>query len=163
MNILLLSPILVPFVTAILSLLAWKYRRVQRILNVAGASILFLSAAGLFAFVLRYGVQAVQVGNWPAPFGITLAADLFSATMVVMTGLIGLAVGVFSLAYMDTGRESFGYYPLLHILLMGVCGAFVTGDIFNLFVWFEVMLIASFVMLLVINLLQRWSRQYTES
>jgi multicomponent Na+:H+ antiporter subunit D len=54
---------------------------------------------------------------------------------------------VYSFASIDVQRESFGYYPLLHILLMGVCGAFLTGDIFNLYVWFEVMLIASFVLL----------------
>jgi multicomponent Na+:H+ antiporter subunit D len=82
-----------------------------------------------------------------APFGITLVADLLSAIMVVLAGLMGLAVAVYSLASIDQQREAFGYYPLLHILLMGVCGAFLTGDIFNLYVWFEVMLIASFVLL----------------
>ena len=67
--------------------------------------------------------------------------------MVVMAGLVGLATMVFSLGGIDEKRESFGYYPLLNILLMGVCGAFLTGDIFNLYVWFEVMLMASFVLL----------------
>jgi multicomponent Na+:H+ antiporter subunit D len=87
------------------------------------------------------------VGHWPAPFGITLVADLFSSIMVVLAGVMGLAVAIYSLASMDVGRESFGYYPLLHLLLMGVCGACLTGDLFNLYVWFEVMLMASFVLL----------------
>jgi multicomponent Na+:H+ antiporter subunit D len=60
---------------------------------------------------------------------------------------MGLTVTVYSLVTIDAEREKYGYYPLVHILLMGVCGAFLTGDIFNLYVWFEVLLIASFVLL----------------
>jgi multicomponent Na+:H+ antiporter subunit D len=101
----------------------------------------------LLAFVWTNGIAVTQMGAWPAPFGITLVADLLSAIMVLLAGVIGLAVAVYSLASMDEPRESFGYYPLLHILLMGVCGAFLTGDLFNLYVWFEVMLMASFVLL----------------
>lgn len=143
----LLLPLLLPFATAILLLLTRRRRRVQRALSVFGASAHLASAIGLLTLVLVDGIQAVQVGNWPAPFGITLVADLFSAIMVVAAGMVGLAVAVFSLEAIDSRRETFGYYPMLHILLMGVCGAFITGDIFNLFVWFEVMLIASFVLL----------------
>jgi multicomponent Na+:H+ antiporter subunit D len=87
------------------------------------------------------------MGSWPAPFGISFVADLFSALLVFLAGLMGFAVAVYSLASMDARREAYGYYPLYHILLMGICGAFLTGDIFNLYVWFEVMLIASFVLL----------------
>jgi multicomponent Na+:H+ antiporter subunit D len=84
---------------------------------------------------------------WPAPFGITLVADLLSAIMVVLAGFMGFAVALYSLVSDRRERERFGYYPLLQLLLAGVCGAFLTGDIFNLYVWFEVMLIASFVLL----------------
>jgi multicomponent Na+:H+ antiporter subunit D len=120
---------------------------VQRGLNVLGATGLLAAGVALLASVAGDGIQAGQVGNWPAPFGITLVADLLSAIMVVLTGLVGLAVAIYSLASMDPQREAFGYYPLLHVLLMGVSGAFLTGDMFNLYVWFEVMLIASFVLL----------------
>lgn len=147
MDLLLVSPILVPFLTAIVSLLAWKSRQAQRVISVIGAGSLLGMAVRLLARVWDHGVQAAQIGDWPAPFGITLVADLFAAIMVGMAGLMGLAVAVYSLASMDAQRESFGYYPLLHILLMGVCGSFLTGDIFNLYVWFEVMLIASFVLM----------------
>ena len=101
----------------------------------------------LLASVWNSGIQAAQMGDWPAPFGITVVADLFSAIMVALAGVIGLAVALYSLATMDRERERFGYYPLLHVLLMGVCGAFLTGDLFNLYVWFEVMLMASFVLM----------------
>jgi len=146
MNLLLVSPILIPLATAIVALLFWNYRRVQRGLHLAGAAALLAVAVGLLVSVWHRGIQATQIGNWPAPFGITLVADLLSAIMVVLAGLMGLAVAVYSLFSIDAQRESFGYYPLLQILLMGVCGAFLTGDIFNLYVWFEVLLIASFVL-----------------
>jgi multicomponent Na+:H+ antiporter subunit D len=147
MNIIIVLPILIPLLTAVASLLAWKWRRVQRGLGVVGAAALLVAGLQLLRAVQQEGIQAARMGNWPAPFGITLVADLFSAIMVALAGLMGLAVIIYSLVSMDKQRESFGYYPLLHILLMGVCGAFITGDMFNLYVWFEVMLIASFVLL----------------
>jgi multicomponent Na+:H+ antiporter subunit D len=87
------------------------------------------------------------VGSWPAPFGITLVADLFSALMLVMAAVIGVAVTGVSFAGVDPRREALGYHALVHVLMMGVSGAFLTGDLFNLYVWFEVMLIASFVLM----------------
>lgn len=147
MRLLIVLPILIPFFTAITSLLFWRWRMTQRVINVMGASALLLSAICLLARIWTGGIAAIQMGDWPAPFGITLVADLFASIMVMMAGLVGLAVSVYSLMSMDKERESFGYYPLLHVLLMGVCGSFLTGDLFNLYVWFEVMLISSFVLM----------------
>jgi multicomponent Na+:H+ antiporter subunit D len=147
MNWLLVLPILIPLLTAIGLLLVWGSLKWQRWLNVAGAAALLVAAVMLLMTIWRQGIQAVQMGHWPAPFGISLVADLFSAIMVTLAALMGLAVAVYSLGSMDREREQYGYYPLLHVLLMGVCGAFLTGDIFNLYVWFEVMLTASFVLL----------------
>ncbi len=147
MNNLLVLPILVPLVTAGAALLVWRQRHLQRWLGLAGAAGLLGAGVVLLINISRNGILALQIGDWPAPFGITLAADLFSAVMVLVTGLMGVIVMVYSLVSMDRARESFGYYPLLLILLMGVSGAFLTGDLFNLYVWFEVLLIASFVLL----------------
>lgn len=144
---LLLLPLLIPFATAIVLLLLWQYQWLQRAISLLGAAALLVTAVALLLTVRAGGIISVQIGDWPAPFGITLAADLFSAIMVVLTGLMGLAVAIYSLADIDVRRGAYGYFPLYHILLMGVCGAFLTGDIFNLYVWFEVMLIASFVLL----------------
>jgi multicomponent Na+:H+ antiporter subunit D len=140
-------PLLIPFLTAIACLLAWNYPAIQRVLSVVGATVLLLVAIWLLATVAQNGPQAVQAGDWMAPFGITLVSDLFSAIMVLMAGMMGLTVAVYSLVSMDKPREAYGYYPMLHFLLLGVCGAFLTGDIFNLYVWYEVMLISSFVLL----------------
>jgi multicomponent Na+:H+ antiporter subunit D len=147
MKALLVLPIVLPLLTAATALLAWRWRTVQRTLGVIGTASVLAVGLMLLQSVWHYGIQSDQMGSWPAPFGITLVADLLSAVMVVLAGLMGLAVAIYSLASIDQQHEAFGYYPLLHILLMGVCGAFLTGDIFNLYVWFEVMLIASFVLL----------------
>jgi multicomponent Na+:H+ antiporter subunit D len=147
MDVLLVLPILIPFLTAIFSLLAWNRVQLQRALNLLGAAGLLVGGVALLFTVSEKGIQVSQMDNWPAPFGVTLVADLLTAIMVTLTGLVGLSVAIYSLGSVDLKRETFGYYPLLHILLMGVSGAFLTGDMFNLYVWFEVMLISSFVLL----------------
>lgn len=147
MNYHLILPLLIPLLTAIVTLLARKWRQAQRWFSALGALGLLSAALALLSSVWGDGIQAAQIGGWPAPFGITLVADLFSAIMVFLAGLMGMAVAIYSLASIDSPRERYGYYPLLHFLLMGVCGAFLTGDMFNLYVWFEVMLLASFVLL----------------
>ncbi len=147
MDLLLILPILIPFLAAICCLLAWHSRLLQRIFTVFGTLSLLVTSLTLLSWIWKNGIQSTQIGSWPAPFGITLVADLFSVIMVVMAGLVGSAVALYSLGAMDKERETFGYYALINFLLMGVCGAFITGDIFNLYVWFEVMLISSFVLL----------------
>jgi multicomponent Na+:H+ antiporter subunit D len=147
MNVFMILPIIIPLLTAAIAFLFWNSHRLQRIAGLLGSSAHLIASLALFNVVLENGIQVVPVGNWPPPFDITLVADLFSAIMVVMAGVMGFSVAIYSLGSMDIGRERFGYYPLLQILIMGVSGAFLTGDIFNLYVWFEVMLIASFVLL----------------
>ncbi len=144
---LLFLPILIPLLAAIASVLLWQRTRAQRAISVAGAAGLLISALAIAERVILHGPLAVQSGNWPAPFGISLVVDTFSAVMLCMTGLMGLLVAVYRLGEEHHSREVFGYHPLYSFLLMGVAGAFSTGDLFNLYVWFEVMLISSFVLL----------------
>ncbi len=147
MNTLLVLPVLIPFINAIILVLLWNHRIVQRTLSVIGGGALLL--AGLALLIATWGgnIHATQLGSWPAPFGITFVADTLSAIMVFITGLMGLLTILYSLYTIDVPRESAGYHPLLHGLLMGVSGAFLTGDVFNMYVWYEVMLIASFVLM----------------
>jgi multicomponent Na+:H+ antiporter subunit D len=147
MNTLLVLPIVIPLVSAIAALLVRQSLAAQRWLGVLGSGALAVTGIVLLLAVRDQGIQVTQVGDWPAPFGITLVADMLAAIMVALAGLMGLAVSVYSVAGIDRERAAFGYFPLLQILLMGVCGAFLTGDLFNLFVWFEVMLMSSFVLL----------------
>jgi multicomponent Na+:H+ antiporter subunit D len=147
MNVILVLPLIIPLLTAVITLLAWHSRQAQRRLTLLGTAGLLWAGITLLNTVWQQGIQVSYVGNWPAPFGISLVADLFSAIMVTIAGFMGFIVAVYSLVGMDARRESFGYYPLFNVLLLGVCGAFLTGDMFNLFVWYEVMLIASFALL----------------
>jgi multicomponent Na+:H+ antiporter subunit D len=143
----LLLPILVPLATAIVLLLLPHRPALSRAVAFAGAVGLLLAAIALFARVSGDGIQAVQIGGWAPPFGITLVADLFSAVLVVMVGVIGVVVTAHAFSGVDPRREALRYHALVHVLLTGVSGAFLTGDIFNLYVWFEVLLIASFVLM----------------
>ncbi len=114
-------------------------------INIATCAVMTAAAAMLFAEVSRHGVMVLRAGAWPAPYGITLVADMLAATMVLVTALIGLAVALYA---RGSGTAKFrGYFtPLYLALLLGVNGSFLTGDLFNLYVWFEVMLMASFVL-----------------
>jgi multicomponent Na+:H+ antiporter subunit D len=143
----LVLPIIAPFFCGVLCLLALHDKRLQRLLALCGGIIQFVSGILLLLQVWTTGICAVTLGGWPAPFGITIAADLFSAIMISVSGAMTLAVVVYSRVDMDAHRVGMGYYPLIFFLLMGVDGAFLAGDIFNLYVWFEVMLISSFVLL----------------
>lgn len=144
---LLALPIISPLFFGILMILFWKNFRANRIINLIASIVSLTIAIILIAEVIDVRILTLHIGNWQAPFGITLVADLFSAVMVLITAVIGFTTAIYSLATMDEDREKFGFYPLLQILLMGINGAFLTGDIFNLYVWFEVMLISSFVLL----------------
>ncbi|MFN2442490.1 MAG: Na+/H+ antiporter subunit D [Thermoanaerobaculia bacterium] len=147
MNLLIALPILIPMLGGALGLAAWRSRSIQRAIGLLTSIALLAASIALMSAVLERGIVVSRIGGWPSPFGIILVADIFSAAMVLVTGIIGAAIVVYSLVIADRRREAFGYYPLVTFLLMGVCGAFLTGDIFNLYVWFEVMLISSFVLL----------------
>ncbi len=142
-----LYPILVQLFLAILLLFAWNSVRIQKIISTAGSIISLLVAVWLFTTVWNEGTLTIQSGGWEAPFGITFVADAFAATMVLLTGISGIAVSFFSVGTILKARMKFGYLPVLHFLLLGINGAFLTGDIFNLFVWFEIIIISSFVLI----------------
>ena len=145
--VILVLPIILPLLTAALGLLFLHYPKVQIPIGMTGMGLHFISTVVLFLYVSREGILAVTMGNWPAPFGITLVADQFSVVMVLMVGLMGLLVLIYALGDINRQQIQYGFHPLFQVLLMGVCGAFLTGDLFNLYVWFEVMLISAFVLL----------------
>jgi len=139
---LLAAPILIPLATAVATFLV-----PVRWLGAAGVIALLAADAMLLARVASDGVVAAQIAGWPAPFGITLVADHLSALMVVITGVMGLATALYALPEIDRRRRAYGFEPLFQLLLAGMGGAFLTGDLFNLYVWFEVIVIASFALL----------------
>ncbi|MEO0358144.1 MAG: Na+/H+ antiporter subunit D, partial [Pseudomonadota bacterium] len=147
MSWLLATPLVLPFLTAVLAFLL-RARPAGRWVSVGGNVLVLVAAVFLMTEVLAQGIVSGQMGGWAAPFGITLVADYLSAVMVVITAITGLAVSVYALGDVGERAEYLGYHALFNILIGGVIGAFITGDLFNLYVWFEVMLISSFGLLI---------------
>ena len=123
-------------------------RQIQ--LTFAIALILAILTSNLYLTVriLDSGPVAMTMGKWLPPFGITFAADLTSALFTLTASFTALIVALYAQAELTEKEERFGFYPMLLLLLCGVSGSFLTGDIFNLYVWFEVMLISSFGMMI---------------
>jgi multicomponent Na+:H+ antiporter subunit D len=140
-------PVLLPLIGASVTLVAHGRPRLQRALSVATCAGTLAAGIGLLATVADRGMVAVQAGGWAAPFGITLAVDRFSAAMVCVSALVVLAVLVYALGQLDPRIERLFFHPVYLVMSAGVSLAFVTGDLFNLFVAFEVLLIASYVLI----------------
>ncbi|MDP3897048.1 MAG: monovalent cation/H+ antiporter subunit D [Mesorhizobium sp.] len=140
-------PTVLPAMTAALLILALRHHlRRQRIVSVGAAVLMLALAIWLFMLASDGTPRAYFLGNWPAPFGITLVLDRLSATMLLLTAVLALAVVLYASAGWD--RKGRHFHALLQFQLLGVNGAFLTGDLFNLFVFFEVMLIASYGLML---------------
>lgn len=146
-EILIFYPLLVQIFFAILLMFLWSRVEWQKRISQLGSVVNLAVGVALFIAIWQEGTTSVQAGSWEAPFGISFVADIFGVTMVVLTGIAGLAVSVFSASSVNRARLKFGYFPILHLLLLGLNGAFLTGDIFNLYVWFEIIIISSFVLL----------------
>jgi multicomponent Na+:H+ antiporter subunit D len=148
-HLLLTLPVAIPLVTLAVCALLRDHPLTQRGISVAGSVALLAAAVALLVAVYDGTILATQFGSWAAPFGISFVADLLSAVMVLVTAVMAVAISVYALVDGARERERAFFHPLYHGLLMGVCGAFLTGDLFNLYVWFEIMLIASFGLLVV--------------
>ena len=149
---LVIAPIILPLVTGALLLLFDERRHTLKAMINVG-STLVLAAIAIRLLVLAgdpapgsIATQVYLLGNWPAPFGIVLALDRLSALMLALTAMLALASLVFSLARWH--RSGPHFHTLFQLLLMGLNGAFLTGDLFNLFVFFEVLLAASYGLIL---------------
>ncbi len=143
----LILPVLLHLMFAVFLIFFRHRTAVQRVVSVTGNFIVLLFTIKLFGKVMDKGILTMQAGNWEAPYGITFVADMFSCTMILLTAIAGLAVAIFSQAGISRVRVRFSYFPIFHFLLMGLNGAFLTGDIFNLYVWFEIIIISSFVLM----------------
>lgn len=147
MNNIVFLPIFLPLLAGTLCLASWRSQLWQKRITLLAGVLYTLVSIQLLLLTLDEGYLVLQVGQWPAPFGISLVVDILSAIMIVLTGIVSVVGALYSMASVPKRHIHFGYFPLLHFLLVGVSGAFLTGDIFNLFVWFEVMLLSSFGLL----------------
>ena len=145
MTLHLVYPVAVPLGTAIICVaLRGRPRGLRVVSLLSNASLVAYVMGKLWPLLSEYGVVVLRIGGWP---GITLAADLLSGVMLSLSAIVGLIVAVYAAAWMAESAEETFFYPLYHTLLMGVNGSFLTGDVFNLYVFFEVMLVSSFALL----------------
>lgn len=137
-------PVVLPAILAPFIVLAARYHiGIQRVLSVAGVLALIALAIGLASATADGSVLLYQLGDWAAPFGIVVVGDRLSTLMVLLTAVLALFVLLYAIGsgWDDRGRH---FHALFQFQLMGIMGAFLTGDLFNLFVFFEVLLIASY-------------------
>ncbi|MET0787539.1 MAG: Na+/H+ antiporter subunit D, partial [Paenisporosarcina sp.] len=144
---LLLFPILLPFFFAIVLMFFPKNQKAQRIIAIVSLLLTIIASLILLIRVKTDGIQAITLGSWPAPFGISMVSDMLSVLLVVSSTLISFFVVWYSFSFIDRGRETYFYYPGILFMLTGVNGAFTTGDIFNMFVFFEVLLMSSYLLI----------------
>ncbi len=146
--------VLVPMAAGITSLAMHGRRTLQGLLGV-GHLLLNCGLAGWVLYTVCQsdngyaGILVSQMGNWPAPFGITIVVDGLSALMLSVESVVCLAVFVYCLGQLSDQVDGGFFCPLFHLLMMGVQWSFITGDMFNLFVAFEIMLMASYAMFVV--------------
>jgi multicomponent Na+:H+ antiporter subunit D len=137
---LVLGPFLLPMITALVS--ASVRGRLRRVLDLLGGVLLFAWAVALFLEVAVEGRQSLAVGAWPLPYAIELAADGLSAGMVLLVALVSLLVLIFQAGWRES-PELPGLSPLQHGLIAATMAALLSADLFNLYVWFELMLMAT--------------------
>ncbi len=140
-------PIVLPLFGAVASLILYRWRVVQRVLSITIVSASLAISIVLLFDVDRNGIEATQMGAWPAPYGITLVADLLSTIMLTASLVAVLTVLIYSLGQEGPDRVGGYFHPAYLALTAGVSGAFLTGDLFNLFVMFEIMLVSSYVLI----------------
>ncbi|WP_377295732.1 Na+/H+ antiporter subunit D [Rhizobium sp. SGZ-381] len=142
-----LPPVLMITLGAVLMMMRHA-TRLHGLVAVPGLAALVVLDALLLWKVAVEGPITMVMGRWLPPFGIAFTVDVFGALLALVSAMAALAAGIAALSDIsETGRR-YGFFPFLMLLMAGVSGAFLTGDLFNLYVWFEVLLISSFGLLI---------------
>lgn len=146
MNALLPLPIVSVLIAAASALVLAGHRPWQRAMSLIGTGVALAASVALLVVVERDGVQSTQLGGWVAPIGITLVVDLFSALLLVVSMATVLAVLIFAIGQPGVDRSPV-FHPVYLTMTAGVALSFLTGDLFNLFVAFEITLVSSYVLI----------------
>ena len=143
-----IAPVILPAMAAALILLVMRHRlTLSRVASLGVCAALLIMGVVLTGHAATGAVESYALGDWSAPFGIVLVLDRLSAMMLLLTAVVAMGVMIYAIA---TGldRKGWHFHPLFQFQLLGLNGAFLTGDLFNLFVFFEVLLIASYGLML---------------
>ncbi len=147
MNVLVPLPVVLPLLAAALSLAAYGRTTLQRAIGLVTMTATCAASATLLTLVIRDGPMSADLGGWGPSIGIVLVADLFAVVMLAVSSAMVLAVLVYAIGSPATGDSAALFHPVYLVLAAGVSASFLTGDLFNLFVAFEVMLSASYVLM----------------
>ena len=139
-------PILIPLVLIIVLMFS-KSSIFSEVVTIIGTFTLLAVSLIATIYVNNNGLLVAYIGGWQAPYGITLVIDHFSSILLLTTSIILVSISIYALKYFPKTSQYKRFYIFFFTLTMGINGAFITGDIFNLYVWFEVMLLSSFVLI----------------
>ncbi len=146
-DLLVISPILVPLLTLIVCLIPRISAKTSDAISLTSAGVLLASVSWLLITVISHGTLTLHAGGWAPPFGIVLVADTLSALMLWISAFVAFVVLIYGVRSGPDALSPGHLHVLIHGLMLGVNGSFLTGDLFNLYVWFEVMLISSFILM----------------
>ena len=158
-NLIVLLAVL-PMVAAILTIALRRAKGAQRLVGLVSLGLTALLAGAWTVEAVTGGPLVSQMGGWPAPFGITIALDALSGLMITAASIVALACLVFSIGTFEERDRRGWWHPLVHLLAMGVNFSFLTGDLFNLFVAFEIMLMSSYALLVLGGTRRQISQAY---
>lgn len=149
MNNLIVVPLVITFITAVALIFVGARPYLKRKVVLTGFSLALIASLYNIYIVYMNGTQTLNLGSWPVPYSIVLYVDMLSAMLISTSIFITLIVLIYSIQSIGIHRERYYYYFGVSMMVTGVNGAFMTGDLFNLFVFFEVFLMSSYLLLVI--------------
>lgn len=147
MNNLLITPVVIPLFIGMVLIIFQRNIKLQRVLSLVALLATSVISVLLMNQIRNDGIQTLQLGGWEAPFGISFVGDMFSALLLLATSVVSICCLIYAFSSIGRKQEKLYFYPLFLFLVTGVNGSFLTGDLFNLYVFFEVFLVASYVLI----------------
>ena len=147
MNNIVVMPMIIPLLTGILLIFLRSYVKIQRVLSIASIVATAIVSVYILNLIQTDGILRIDFGGWLPPYGILFVADSFSMLLVLTTAIVTAIVLLYAFSSIGKEHENMFFYSFVLFLIAGVNGSFLTGDLFNLFVCFEVMLLASYVLI----------------
>lgn len=147
MNNLLIAPVVIPLLMGMVLIIVHTNIHLQRVLSLIALLATAVVSVLLMNQIRLDGIQTLQLGGWEAPYGISFVGDMFSALLLLVTSIVAVCCLIYAFPTIGRKQQKLYFYPLFLFLITGVNGSFLTGDLFNLYVFFELFLVASYVLI----------------